>query len=115
LKQVAFLKTFTDIERDAAIQRFEFTVEVVWKACQAYLEEHEGLEGRSPKSAVRAARDALLLGDEQSEQALRMIDDRNLTAHTYNETSANEILSRLPDYATLLDAWLSAMERGLKG
>lgn len=28
LQAVAFLKTFTDIERDAAIQRFEFTVEV---------------------------------------------------------------------------------------
>lgn len=114
LKEVAFLKTYTDIERDAAIQRFEFTVEVVWKACQAHLEKHEGLEARSPKSTVRAARDALLLTDEQSELALRMIDDRNLTTHTYNETTASDILTRLSAYATLLEAWLSAIESSLR-
>ncbi len=109
LKELAFLKLFTDVERDAAIQRFEFTVEVTWKACQAYLEEHEGLEGRSPKATIRAARDALLLTDEQSELALRMIDDRNLTAHTYSETTAREILIKLPAYARLLESWLKAL------
>ena len=35
------------VERDAAIQRFEYTFEAVWKAAQLYLREVEGLEPES--------------------------------------------------------------------
>ena len=49
LVQVAALPE-TDIVRDAAIQRFEFTFELVSKTLQLYL-EHEGLEPSGPRSA----------------------------------------------------------------
>ena len=42
------------VERDAAIQRFEYTFEATWKAAQLYLREVEGLEVGSPKRAARA-------------------------------------------------------------
>lgn len=41
---------------------------------------------------------------------LEMIDDRNLTVHTYNEAVAEDIYSNLPRYADLLAVWLAAME-----
>ncbi|SDM70837.1 Nucleotidyltransferase substrate binding protein like [Geoalkalibacter ferrihydriticus] len=37
-------KNVDDIVRDAAIQRFEYTFEAVWKAAQLYLREKEGLD-----------------------------------------------------------------------
>lgn len=109
LQEVTRLEHPSRIERDAAIQRFEYTCEAVWKAAQRYLQEVEGVSVGSPKGSLRASRDVGLLTDEQTVIGLEMIDDRNLTVHTYNEAVAEEIFSGLPSYADLLDAWLTAM------
>ena len=45
----------TAIVRDAAIQRFEYSFEAVWKAAQRFLREREGVEAASPKAVVRAS------------------------------------------------------------
>jgi len=49
------------------------------------------------------------LSEEQTALALSMVDDRNLTSHTYNENLADEICGELDSYAELMDTWLSAM------
>jgi nucleotidyltransferase substrate binding protein (TIGR01987 family) len=99
----------SDIERDAAIQRFEYTQEAVWRAAQRYLLVVEGLEANSPKGVIRAAATTLMLEEEEARLAFQMIDDRNLTVHTYNEELANAIFSRLGAYAQLLRAWLARL------
>ncbi len=99
--------------RDAAIQRFEYTFEAVWKAAQHFLREHEGLELASPKSVIRACREVGLLNEEQATHGLAMVDDRNLTVHTYNEKLARQIWNQLPHYAALMRQWLTAMEQRL--
>ncbi len=71
----------TEVERDAAIQRFEYSFETVWKSAQQVL-LIEGLEANSPRSAVRVSRTVGLLSDAQAENAMRMLNDRNLTSHT---------------------------------
>ncbi|MCX5738970.1 MAG: hypothetical protein NTZ61_10840 [Proteobacteria bacterium] len=38
-----------------------------------------------------------------------MADDRNLTAHTYNESLAELIFSRLPRHLVLRERWQSEM------
>ncbi len=73
------------LERDGAVQRFEFTYETVWKAVQAYLDVVEKIQISSPRGIVRAAFQAKLLTEDESQKALIMIDDRNTTVHTYNE------------------------------
>ncbi len=47
--------------------------------------------------------------DEQPETGLGMVDDRNLTAHTYNEALARQTFGRLGEHAALLEARLGAM------
>lgn len=96
--------------RDAAIQRFEYTFEALWKSAQAFLRAFEGLDRGSPKGVIRACLQTNLLNDAQTNHALAMTDDRNLTSHTYNESLAKQIFSRLPEHARLMDAWLTAME-----
>jgi nucleotidyltransferase substrate binding protein (TIGR01987 family) len=98
------------VERDAAIQRFEYTCEAVWKAAQRYLQEVEGISIGSPKGSIRASREVGLITDEQTTLGLEMIDDRNLTVRTYNESLAEEIYRQLPSYGSFLAAWLTAME-----
>ncbi len=85
----------TAIERDAAIQRFEYSFEAIWKTVKRYLDVVEGVEVASPKSVIRASMDNGLLNDRQVRAALLMADDRNLTSHTYNEALADEIFSRI--------------------
>ena len=98
-----------DVVRDAAIQRFEYTFEAIWKTAQLYLREKEGLEQGSPKGVVRACLQVGLLTEDESRLAMVMVDDRNLTVHTYNEELALRILSNLKDYAEFMADWLTAM------
>jgi nucleotidyltransferase substrate binding protein (TIGR01987 family) len=109
LRELAVCTSPSKIERDAAIQRFEYT----WKAAQRFLAVVEGVEAGSPKSAIRACHEAGLLQSAQAEQALAMADDRNLTAHTYNEGLAEAIFKRLPGHLATLEVWLGAMQNRL--
>ena len=104
---------FSKIVRDAAIQRFEYTFEAVWKAAQRHLEIVEGVEAGSPKGVFRACLEAGILTASQTQQALGMTDDRNLTAHTYNEQVAVRIYNRIPDHITLMSQLLATLERRL--
>lgn len=84
-----------DIQRDAAIQRFEFTFELAWKALKAFYFE-KGIDLHSPKEVFRHA---FAAGDIQDEKIwLEMLKDRNLTSHTYNEPLACDVFSHLPQY-----------------
>lgn len=79
--------------RDAAIQRFEFTFDLSWKALKAHLEETQGILCSSPKSCFREAfRQGVISYDDFW---IVMTDLRNETAHTYSEEKAEEIYARL--------------------
>jgi nucleotidyltransferase substrate binding protein (TIGR01987 family) len=110
LSPLASRAVVTDIERDAAIQRFEFCFEATWKAAQLFLSLREGIEAGSPKAVIRAALQSGLLSEEETRSALVMADDRNLTVHTYNEEFAKRIFADLAAHAALLEHWISLME-----
>lgn len=96
--EVLLIKHSSTIVRDAAIQRFEFSFEACWKAAKQYLYDVEGLDVGSPKGVIRSCREVGIFSDEETVLALKMVDDRNLTVHTYNEELANEIFKNLPRY-----------------
>lgn len=102
----------TDIVRDAAIQRFEYSFEATWKAAQAYLSEVEGLTAASPRATIRASHEADVLDENDTRRALKMVDDRNLSVHTYNEALAEAIFARLDEHAHVMAVWLERMARG---
>ena len=91
----------SDIVRDAAIQRFEFSFELFWKALKARADD-EGLRVVSPREALRAAFQLSLLDDD--EQVFQMLEDRNRTSHLYNAVMAEEVFSRLAGYHALMSA-----------
>lgn len=108
-EELASRRERSTVERDAAIMRFAYTFEAVWKVAQLYLHEREGLDVGSPKQAVRSSRRVGVLSDEQAELALRMADDRNLVVHVYRDAVARDLELRLASHALLLAAWLDAM------
>lgn len=80
--ELAIRDTLSEIERDALIQRFEFSFELIWKCAKEYLYVQDGIDAASPKKVIRACREIGLLDEAETEQALKMVDDRNLTTHT---------------------------------
>lgn len=85
----------SDLIRDAAIKRFEFTIELAWKTLKALLEEKSGITCASPKECFREAyRQGFI---NYSEQYLKLLDLRNDTAHTYNEVTADIVYEALPE------------------
>lgn len=112
LQELSGLTAPGKIERDAAIQRFEYSVEAVWKAARGLLATRYGVELASPKPVVRASAQNGLLSEADGFAAMAMIDDRNLTSHAYDETLANAIFARLAAHAALMDRWLAAMAGG---
>ncbi len=110
-KQLAFIESPSLIERDAAIQRFEYTTEACWKAAQAALLQHFGVEVASPKAVIRAAAQNGLLSEPDARAAMGLIDDRNLTSHTYNEGLAISLFARLPGHAGILERLLKGLEK----
>jgi len=98
------------IIRDAAIKRFEYTMEMTWKTAQLYLRTHDGLDLASPKAVTRACFQTELLDEKETSLAILMLDDRNLTTHTYNEKLAESIYKKLNGYCKLLTKWIDAIE-----
>ena len=95
--------------RDAVIQRFEYTYELCWKMLKRQLEE----ESPHP-SAVDALSFRDLLREGAEKGMIRCVEDwfiyreqRNITAHTYDENKAisvyNTALNFLPDARDLLN------------
>lgn len=81
----------TDIERDAAIQRFEYCFELAWKSLKEVLKK-EGFtieKLSSPKKVIKTAFQAGYIAND--EIWITMLQERNLTSHTYNEQLAKDI------------------------
>jgi nucleotidyltransferase substrate binding protein (TIGR01987 family) len=111
LQELTPIESPTLIERDAAIQRFEYSTEACWKAAQSALSIEFGLELASPKSVIRASAQNALLTEADARLAMDLVDDRNLTSHTYNEALAKAIWSRLPTHLAVLQRWMDALDR----
>lgn len=90
-----------DAYLDAAIKRFEFTYEIAWKLIKGYL-EYLGINNtEGSRNTFREAFKAGVI--DKSELWMKMIDDRNKTSHTYDESSAMEIYNKIKiDYLDLL-------------
>ena len=81
-----------DLDKDGVIQRFEFTVELLWKVLKA-LFAYQGIECYSPRSCIKEAFKANLIEDD--EVILDMLEDRNKSSHIYSEVTSEEIFERI--------------------
>jgi len=95
---------------DAAIQRFEYTIELYWKALKRLLGEL-GREVTYPKEVLKEAYMGKLIHDEQI--WIKMLEDRNNCSHTYNEDLANEIYSRIRGqyFSIMLDTYKTLFQK----
>lgn len=80
------------LERAGIIQFFEMTFELAWKLLKDYLEA-EGYDVKSPREAIKQAFQIEVIIDGHNWMAA--LSDRNLTTHTYNETTAQSVEAKI--------------------
>lgn len=98
---------------DGLIQRFEFCFELSWKIMKAFL-DYEGIEVNSPRSAIRKAFQTELIAD--AEAWLDMLEKRNLSSHTYDAETANEIYQHVAQkYILLFDDFAATINEKIYG
>ena len=90
------LKEPSDLERDGAIQRFEYTIELLWKTAKKTLEEN-GVSALTPKDVIREM--ASVGWIENPKDFLNYLKMRNETSHTYAEKKAKEVFEKSKVFA----------------
>ena len=96
--------------RDSTVQRFEFTVEILWETIKTYLKQMEGIDCKSPKGCIKDFFSVGYLNENEVKIFLEMIDDRNMTSHTYHEEVAEKIFQDLKFYLPLIEKIIFILE-----
>jgi nucleotidyltransferase substrate binding protein (TIGR01987 family) len=83
----------TDLEEQGIIKAFEYSYELAWNTLKDYLEYQGILDISGSRDTIREAFKANLITDGNT--WMEMLKSRNLTSHTYNEDTAQEIVSAI--------------------
>lgn len=97
---VAKTRKLNDLEKQGMVQAFEFTHELAWKVMMDFMKDRGNNEIFGSKDATRAAFKLGLITD--GAQWMEMIDSRNLSSHTYDESTAEAIVSKITNHYGLL-------------
>lgn len=97
----------SDLERDGAIQRFEFCVELAWKSSKRKLEQNS-IEVDSPRDVFRKAASLGWISD--ATPWFKFLEARKKTSHSYREEIAKEIFALIPEFINLADGLLSKLK-----
>ena len=88
-KGVRAFDKLDDIGKEGLIQRFEYSLELAWKTLKDYLES-KGTIAKFPRDVIKIAFQNDLIND--GEIWMKMLKDRILMAHTYDENNFNTAL-----------------------
>ena len=105
-------RALSQLEKQGVIQAFEFTHELAWNVLKDYLEDQGMQNINGSKDTTRAAFKVALI--VSGEQWMAMIQSRNLSSHTYNEHTAEQLVTAiLSVYFPLFEALQTEMENYL--
>jgi nucleotidyltransferase substrate binding protein (TIGR01987 family) len=100
------------LEKQGVIQAFEFTHELAWNVLKDYLEDQGNQNIKDSKDTTREAFKVELIAD--GEQWMAMIQSRNLSSHTYDEQTAEQLVTAIiQDYFPLFEILQTEMAKYL--
>jgi len=98
------------IQKAGIVQFFEMSFELAWNTLKDFLEDQGYQELRSPRAALKKGFEIGLLEDGHG--WMQALEDRNLTSHTYDEATADQVLKLVRDrYHPLLAALRERLHR----
>jgi len=103
LAEVAILDTdaLSELEKEGMIQRFEYTFELAWKTLQDLLEAKGYQDIAGPNPVLEQSLKDGYIKDEMKWRNMKK--SRELTSHTYNSDTADDIAEKISsEYYELL-------------
>lgn len=93
---LADVESLSVLEKEGAVQRFEFTFELGWKTLHDYL-AYSGVVvvPVTPRSVIKQAFAAKIISDGQL--WIDMLDCRNLMSHTYDEAVFDQAVRQMAE------------------
>lgn len=87
-------RELSELEQQGLIQGFEFTFDLAWKTLQDFLREHKRPNDNGGPSVIitQALADGIIKGEEDWKEMKR---SRDLTSHSYDEETADEIAEKI--------------------
>lgn len=94
------VKELSDLEKQGLIKSFEYTHELAWNLMKDFFEYQGNFKIMGSRDATREAFAKGLIVD--GNVWIKMIESRNLTSHTYNQGTANQVIKTITqDYFPL--------------
>jgi len=90
--------------RDSSIQRFEYSIDAFWKFLKIYMQQQFGFVVKidSARAILREALNTQIITNEEFDQLIEAVADRNMTSHSYKEEVANMLAFHLPNYYQIM-------------
>lgn len=99
----------SNIEKSGLIKFFEMAYEQSWKILKRVLLVHQGVEvTNGPREVFRKAAQYAYIEDPQ--RWFDFIEVRNETVHSYDEDTANHVISKLPDFEKELNVLITKLK-----
>ncbi|MFN2456870.1 MAG: nucleotidyltransferase substrate binding protein [Chitinophagaceae bacterium] len=95
LQEAVEIKNPDIIQKAGLIQFFEICFELGGNLIKDYLQDQAFTDIRSPRSALKKGFEIGLIQNGHS--WMQLIDDRNITAHTYDEATVNKVHQFIAD------------------
>lgn len=90
LEKAVAINNPTIVEKAGTIQFFEICFELSWKVLKDYLNDQGFADLKYPREVIKKAFEVELI--EDGETWLEALQNRNLTAHTYDEKIADKVV-----------------------
>ena len=98
------------VQKAGIIQFFEMSFELAWNMVKDYLEEQGFVDIKSPRGALKKAFEVNIL--EKGHEWMDLLQDRNLTAHIYDEQKATDMEHLIRDkYFRILKELLESFKQ----
>lgn len=95
-------ETQLDTVNSGRIQKFEYSIELLWKTTQYFLNHVIGNDVKGAKPVIREMLSLKLIKENDCNLLLLMIDARNTTSHVYEEEINLKILPLLKDFLPVM-------------
>lgn len=109
LENALIEKTDDQLKQAGCIQYFEFCFELAWKTVKAFFEYKGMIDCNSPRDCMKLAFKADLINDENI--WIEMLENRNMTVHTYSIETALDVYKSLPAYLVEMKNLISNIQQ----
>jgi nucleotidyltransferase substrate binding protein (TIGR01987 family) len=96
-----------DLERDGVIQRFEYTIELLWKVSKKVLEEN-GVMAIAPKDVIRELANIGWISNPN--ELIEFLKMRNETSHSYKEDVAQAVYEASKKFAVAAESLIKFLK-----